>query len=392
MSSGLKDLRGSAAITGVATFGCGETPGFTDMELLARSAHAAVADAGLTMQDIDGLCTASASAAMWALPVVEYLGLNPRYIDGTMLGGSSFIAHLLPAMHAIRSGQCSAVLVCYGSAQRSAAFGRREIVAARRFLDPQPYEHPYEPMLPVSAYALAASRHMHEFGTTREQLADVAVAARAWARLNPEAFMREPLTREQVLAARMVSDPLTVRDCCLVTDGGGAYVLVSAERARDLPKKPVHVLGNATAVWNRQISSMKDLTITAASQSGREAFAMAGLAPKDIDVVQLYDAFTINTLLFLEDLGFCPKGEGGRFVADGAIAPGGRLPVNTNGGGLSCVHPGMYGIFALIEAVRQLRGDCGERQVKNAHTAIAHGNGGMLSSQATAILGTADAL
>lgn len=152
------------------------------------------------------------------------------------------------------------------------------------------------------------------------------------------------------------------------------------------------MLGNATAVWNRQISSMADLTVTAARQSGREAFAMAGLAPADMDVVQLYDAFTINTLLFLEDLGFCPKGEGGRFVADGAIAPGGRLPVNTNGGGLSCVHPGMYGIFALIEAVRQLRGECGEREVKNAQTALAHGNGGMLSSQATAILGTAEAL
>ncbi|CAN7666032.1 thiolase [Variovorax paradoxus] len=392
MSAELKALRGSAAIAGAATFGCGEAPGFTDMELLARAARAAVADAGLQMRDIDGLCTASASAAMWTLPVVEYLGLNPRYIDGTMLGGSSFIAHLLPAMQAIRSGQCSAVLICYGSAQRSAAFGRREIVAARRFLDPQPYEHPYEPMLPVSAYALAASRHMHEFGTTREQLADVAVAARAWAGLNPEAFMREPLTRADVLGARMVSDPLGVRDCCLVTDGAGACVLVGAERARDLPRKPVYVLGNATAVWNRQISSMADLTVTAARQSGREAFAMAGLAPADMDVVQLYDAFTINTLLFLEDLGFCPKGEGGRFVADGAIAPGGRLPVNTNGGGLSCVHPGMYGIFALIEAVRQLRGECGEREVKNAQTALAHGNGGMLSSQATAILGTAEAL
>lgn len=392
MSAGLKALRGSAAIAGVATFGCGEAPGFTDMELLARSARAAVADAGLAMSDIDGLCTASASAAMWPLPVVEYLGLNPRYIDGTMLGGSSFVAHLLPAMQAIRSGQCSAVLVCYGSAQRSAAFGRREIVAARRFLDPQPYEQPYEPMLPVSAYALAASRHMHAFGTTREQLAEVAVAARAWARLNPEAFMRDPLTREDVLAARMVSDPLTVRDCCLVTDGSGAFVLVSAERAPDLPKKPVYVLGNATAVWNRQISSMADLTVTAASQSGREAFAMAGLAPADIDVVQLYDAFTINTLLFLEDLGFCRKGEAGRFVADGAIAPGGRLPVNTNGGGLSCVHPGMYGIFALIEAVRQLRGEAGERQVAGVRTALAHGNGGMLSSQATAILGTNDTL
>jgi acetyl-CoA acetyltransferase len=392
MTNDLNSLRGSAAIAGVATFGCGETPGFTDLELLARSARAAVADAGLKMSDIDGLCTASASSTMWGLPVVEYLGLNPRYIDTTMLGGSSFIAHLLPAMQAIRSGQCDAVLVCYGSAQRSAAFGRREIVAARRFLDPQPYEHPYEPMLPVSAYALAASRHMHEFGTTREQLAQVAVAARAWARLNPEAFMRDPLSVEDVLASRMVSDPLTVRDCCLVTDGGGAYVLVSAERARHLPRKPVYVLGNATAVWNRQISSMPDLTVTAASQSGREAFAMAGLSPKDIDVVQLYDAFTINTLLFLEDLGFCPKGEGGRFVQDGAIAPGGKLAVNTNGGGLSSVHPGMYGIFALIEAVRQLRGDGGERQVQGARTALAHGNGGMLSSQATAILGTADAL
>ena len=392
MSQNLKALRGSAAIAGVATFGCGEAPGYTDMELLARSARAAVADAGLKMSDIDGICTASASAVMWSMPVIEYLGLNPRYIDGTMIGGSSFIAHLLPAMHAIRSGQCSAVLVCYGSVQRTSTFGRKEVVSLRPFLDPQPYEHPYQPMLPVSAYALAASRHMHQFGTTRAQLADVAVAARAWARLNPEAFMRDPLTREDVLGARMISDPLSVRDCCLVTDGGGAYVLVSAERAKDLPKKPVYVLGNATAVWNRQISSMPDLTVTSASQSGREAYAMAGMSAKDIGVVQLYDAFTINTLLFLEDLGFCPKGEGGRFVADGAIAPGGRLPVNTNGGGLSCVHPGMYGIFALIEAVRQLRGECGERQVPGARTAIAHGNGGMLSCQATAFLGTGDTL
>ena len=388
----LKALRGSAAIAGVATFGCGEAPGFTDMELLARAARAAVADAGLKMTDIDGVCTASASATMWAMPVVEYLGLRPRYIDSTMLGGSSFIAHLLPAMQALQSGQCNAVLVCYGSAQRSAQFGRREIGAARRWLDPQPYEAPYEPMQPLSAYALAASRHMFEFGTTRRHLAEVAVAARQWAALNPEAFMREPLSIDDVLAARMVSDPLSVRDCCLVTDGGGAYVLVRADRARDLPKPPVYVLGNATAVWNRQISSMEDLTVTAASQSGREAYAMAGLTAKDIDVVQVYDAFTINTLLFLEDLGFCKKGEAGSFVENGGIAPGGHLPVNTNGGGLSCVHPGMYGIFALIEAVRQLRGDAGARQIAGATTALAHGNGGTLSSQATAILGTAAAL
>jgi acetyl-CoA acetyltransferase len=169
-------------------------------------------------------------------------------------------------------------------------------------------------------------------------------------------------------------------------------VLTRADRARDLPKKPVYVLGNATAVWNRQISSMHDLTVTSAKQSGAEAFAMAGMAPKEIDVVQLYDAFTINTILFLEDLGFCARGEGGAFVANGSIAPGGKLPVNTNGGGLSCVHPGMYGIFALIEAVRQLRGEGGARQVANAKTAIAHGNGGTLSSQSTAVLGTADAL
>lgn len=388
----LKQLRGSAAIAGVATYGCGESPGHTDMELLAEAARRAVVDAGLAMKDIDGLCTASASATMWAMPVVEYLGLRPSYIDSTMLGGSSFIAHLLPAMQALASGQCNAVLVCYGSAQRTATFGRREVVASRRYLDPQPYETPYEPMQPLSAYALAASRHMHEFGTTRRDLAEVAVAARAWARLNPEAFMRDPLSIDDVLGARMVCDPLTVRDSCLVTDGAGAFVLVRADRARDLPREPVHVLGTATAVWNRQISSMHDLTTTAARDSGRAAFAMAGLAPSDIDVVQLYDAFTINVLLFLEDLGFCAKGEGGAFVRGGAIAPGGRLPVNTNGGGLSCVHPGMYGIFALIEAVRQLRGEGGDRQVAGARTALAHGNGGTLSSQATAVLGLAQTL
>jgi len=388
----LKQLRGSAAIAGVATHGCGESPGHTDMELLAEAARRAVSDAGLAMKDIDGLCTASASATMWAMPVVEYLGLRPTYIDSTMLGGSSFIAHLLSAMQALASGQCNAVLVCYGSAQRTATFGRREVVASRRYLDPQPYETPYEPMQPLSAYALAASRHMHEFGTTRRDLAEVAVAARAWARLNPEAFMRDPLSIDDVLVARMVCDPLTVRDSCLVTDGAGAFVLVRADRARDLPREAVHVLGTGTAVWNRQISSMHDLTTTAARDSGRAAFAMAGLAPSDIDVVQLYDAFTINVLLFLEDLGFCAKGEGGAFVRGGAIAPGGRLPVNTNGGGLSCVHPGMYGIFALIEAVRQLRGEGGDRQVAGARTALAHGNGGTLSSQATAVLGLAQTL
>ena len=392
MSFDLKSLRGSAAIAGVATFGCGEAHGFTEMELLARSARLAVEDAGLKMSDIDGLCTASVGSTMWAMPVIEYLGIRPTFINNTMLGGSSFVAHLLPAMQALQSGQCNAVLVAYGSTQRTATHGRKEIGQARRWMDPQPYENPYDPAMPVSAYALATARHMHQYGTTRRDLAEVAVAARAWARLNPEAFMRDPLSIDDVLASRMVSDPLSVRDCCLVTDGGGAYVLVRSDRAKDLKQKPVYVLGNGTACWNRQISSMHDVTVTAASESGRQAFAMAGLTPKDMDMAQLYDAFTINTILFLEDLGFCAKGEGAAFVRDGAIAPGGRLPVNTNGGGLSGTHPGMYGIYTLIEAVRQLRGEAGERQIQHAKTAVAHGNGGTLSSQSTAVLGTADTL
>lgn len=385
-------LRGKVAIAGAATYGCGEAVGMDDMTLLVRAAHAAVADAGLSMQDIDGIATCSVTASMWAMPVIEHLGINPTYIDGTMLGGSSFIAHLLPAIRALEAGQCKHVLICYGSAQRSGSNGRKDIVAARRAMDPQPYEHPYEPLLPPSAYALAARRHMHEFGTTREQMAEVAVAARAWAQLNPEAFMRDPLTIEDVLSARMVSTPFGVRDCCLVTDGAGAIVLSRADRAKDLAQPPVYILGNATACWNRQISCMPDLTVTSAYQSGKQAFAMAGLTPADMDMAQLYDAFTINTILFLEDLGFCKKGEGGAFVQGGAIAPGGRLAVNTNGGGLSCVHPGMYGVFLLIEATRQLRGQAGQRQVANHNTAVVHGNGGTLSSQATAILGTADAL
>jgi acetyl-CoA acetyltransferase len=387
-----RDLRGSVAIVGVGHAGLGEAHGRTEMEILAEAAHNAVADAGLGMRDIDGLCTSSVSSTMWALPVAAYLGLNPAFVDSTMLGGSSFVSHMMPAALALNAGLCDAVLVCYGSTQRTSTFGRKEIAKVRPMLDPQPYEFPYQPAMPVTAYALAAARHMHQYGTTREQLAEVAVAAREWAKLNPEAFTRDPLSIEDVLASRMVADPLSVRDCCLVTDGAGAYVMTRADRARDLAKKPVYLLGNASATSHRQISSMPDLTVTAARESGQRAYAMAGMTPADIDMVQLYDAFTINTILFLEDLGFCKKGEGGAFVSGGAIAPGGRLPVNTNGGGLSCTHPGMYGIFIAIEAVRQLRGEGGARQVANAKTALVHGNGGTLSSQVTSILGTEAAL
>ena len=389
----LQDLRGKIAIVGAATAGCGEANGMSELEILAQAAKAAVEEAGLAMKDVDGLCTANLNSAMWPLNVVEYLGIRPKFVEGTNIGGAAFVAHQLPAMLALEAGVCDTVLVCYGSTQRTAAFGRKERGAARNLLDPNPFEGPYHPFNPPSSYALIAARHMHQYGTTRRHLAEVAVAARKWAQLNPEAFSRDPLDIDTVLKARMISDPFTAYDCCLVTDGAAAYVMTRADRARDLRKKPIHILSNATAVWHRSISGMRDLTVTPSRESGERAFAAAGLQPKDIDVVQIYDAFSINTILALEDLGFCKKGEGGAFVENGAIAPGGKLPVNTNGGGLSCVHPNMYGAFATIEAVRQLRGECGARQVKGAKAAVVNGNGGAsASSQSTSVLATADAL
>lgn len=389
MSGTTWGLRGQTAVAGVGLAGMGEAPGYTEMELLAKAARAAVHDAGLRMSDIDGICTANLNAAMWPLNVCEYLGVRPSFVEGTNVGGAAFVAHLLPAALALMDGRCNAVLVCYGSAQRTATMSRKAVGQARNLLDGFPYEAPYEPFNPPSSYALIASRHMHQYGTTRRHLAEVALAARRWAQLNPEAFARGELTMEQILSARMISDPFTAHDCCLVTDGAAAFVLTRADRARDLPHKPAYLLGNATAVWHRQVSGMHDLTVTPAAESGPRAFAMAGLSPSDIDAAMLYDAFTINVLLFLEDLGFCAKGEGGAFVEDGAIAPGGRLPVNTNGGGLSCVHPNMYGAFEVVEAVRQLRGTCGERQVQGADTVLVHGNGGIAASaQSTAIFGS----
>jgi acetyl-CoA acetyltransferase len=388
-----KDLRGKVAIVGVGTAGCGEAPGMSELEILSLAAKAAVEDAGLTMKDIDGLCTANLNSAMWPLNVTECLGLRPKFVEGTNIGGAAFVAHQLPAMLALEAGICDAVLVCYGSTQRTAAFGRKERTAARNLLDPDPFDRPYQPFNPPSSYAMIAARHMHEYGTTRRHLAEVAVAARGWARLNPEAFSRDPLDIDTVLKARMISDPFTAYDCCLVTDGAAAYVMTRADRARDLKRKAVFIMGNATAVWHRSVTGMRDLTISPSAESGTRAYEMAGLGPKDIDVAQIYDAFTINTIMALEDLGFCKKGEGGAFVENGAIGPGGSFPVNTNGGGLSCVHPNMYGAFATIEAVRQLRGECGERQVAGAKTAVVNGNGGnSMASQSTAVLATGEVL
>ena len=376
--------RASVAIVGAAESDIGAVAALmSPLDLMAQGIGRALDDAGLKLKDVDGIFCATTQARTSAMSLVEYLGLPDAYTDSTIVGGSSFEIHVAHAHAALEAGLCTVAVIAYGSTQRTV--GRRA-ASAREF---NPYETPFRPFLPATAYAMAASRHMHEYGTTREQMAEVAVAARQWAQLNPLAWEKKPLSVADVLAARPISFPFTVRDICLVTDGGGAIVMTLSDRARSMRQRPVYVLGSGQSITHASITSMPVLTHTGAIASGAQAYKAAGLAAKDIDVLALYDAFTINTILFLEDLGFCPKGEGGRFVEGGRIGPGGTLPVNTNGGGLSYCHPGMYGLFILIEAVRQLRGVCGERQVAGANTAIVHGNGGVLSAQATNILGSA---
>jgi acetyl-CoA acetyltransferase len=378
--------RGKTAIVGAATIGCGAAPGYSSMELAHQASVMALAAAGLKPADVDGLFVAITDDALSGLTFAETLGIHPRFLDNNRTGGSSFQVHAMLAALALDAGLCDVALIAYGSNQRSST---GKLVQASR---PSPWESAYKPLRPISSYALAAARHMHQYGTTKEQLGAVAVAARQWAQLNPEAFSREPLTLADYMSARLVADPFGVRDCCLVTDGAAAIVMTRADRAKDLCQRPAYLLAGAQATTHREIASMADLTVTALAEAGPRAYAQAGVGAKDIDVVELYDAFTINTILFLEDLGFCAKGEGGAFVEGGRIAPGGTLAVNTNGGGLSCVHPGMYGLFTIVEAVRQLGGDAGDRQVADAKLAIAQGNGGELSHEALLILGTEETL
>ena len=362
----------------------------TVLQIQARAAKAALDEAGLSLDDVDGLFAAGA----WGVPgpglfmpvtLAEYLGIRPGYLDGTQIGGSSFEAHLGHAAAAISQGVCEVALILYGSRQRSDA--SRTLGARGAAVLNSQYEAPFGLPTPVGAYAMAAMRHKHVHGTTPEQLAEIAVATRKWAALSPAATMREPLSIEDVLASPMICDPLHLRDCCLVTDGGGAIVVTSLERARDLQQAPVVVAGFAEATSHWGISQMEDLAwLHHAADSGRRAMAMAGVSADDFDVVEIYDSFTITVLLSLEALGFCRRGEGGAFVAGQRTAPGGAFPLNTNGGGLSYCHPGMYGLFLLTEATRQLRGECGERQVKDAEVALAHGTGGVLSSVATCVL------
>ncbi|WP_158940150.1 acetyl-CoA acetyltransferase [Burkholderia sp. S171] len=380
-------LRGSTAIVGVGISGFPALPAESSpLDAMALAVADALADAGMSLADVDGVFAAGLQLFMPTLSLCEYLNLSPRYTDSTQVGGGSFVAHLNHAQAAIAAGLCEVALIAYGSTQRSA--GAQFVTHA----EVNPYESPYRYPGPVAGYAMIAARHMHEFGTTREELAGVAVAARKWAVLNPLALDKSPLTVEDVVSARMVSSPLTVRDCCLVTDGGGAVIVTSAARARTLRQAPVYVLGVGEVVSHRSIAQMASLATTSASESAARAFAQAKLTPAEVDVAQLYDAFTIMPIVFAEDVGFCNKGEGGAFLGDGRSEPGGDFPMNTNGGGLSFGHPGMFGIYTIIESVLQLRGACGPRQVKGAQVALAHAPGGYMSSHSTAIFGTGDTL
>ncbi|HJP95703.1 MAG TPA: acetyl-CoA acetyltransferase [Pyrinomonadaceae bacterium] len=376
----------SAAIVGVSESECGRRISLTPLQHQALAANKALADAGLTKSDVDAVMTTDV-IGLPSLMVAEYLGIKPRFTDTTVTGGSAFVLFVEHAALAIAAGLCNVVLITYGSSLWSDRHRFSRAAVDPRMPSAQ-FEFPYGDLSPISAYSLAATRHMHEYGTTSEQLAEVAVASRQWAMLNPNALLRKPITVTDVMQSPMVASPFHKLDCCLMTDGGGAVVVTSAERAKDLRRPPVYLLGSGFSATHMTVPQMKDLTTSGAAESGRLAFERAGLTPKDIDVVQIYDSFTFSVILALEDLGFCKKGEGGQFVEDGHIGPGGGLPTNTSGGGLSYTHPGAFGIFLVIEAVRQLRGECRDRQVPNAQCVLVHGIGGWLSTHVTLILTT----
>jgi acetyl-CoA acetyltransferase len=374
-------LRMSAAIVGAAeTEVVGVIPDKSAIQLHAEAAFNALADAGLAKDDVDGVLCAGQSPVQ----VAEYLGITPTYVDGTSVGGCSYMLHVRHAAAAIKAGLCRVALITHGESGRSrqgmSGWGR-----APQNLGAQ-FEDPYGVAGPPTRFTLPILRHMHEFGTTHDQLATVAVATRRWAEKNPRAMMREPITVQDVLNSRMIAYPVHLLECCLVTDGGGALVVVSAERAKDFPKKPVYVLGTGESTEHSMISMMHDYTESRAFKvSGQLAFREAQVKHADIDHAMFYDAFAHTPMFALEALGFVGKGESGPFFEEMRTAPGGDFPLNTNGGGLSYTHTGMYGMFALQESVRQLRGEAAA-QLPNVRTSIAHGVGGMFHAAGTCIL------
>ncbi|MFG2637027.1 acetyl-CoA acetyltransferase [Streptomyces sp. NPDC048362] len=380
------------AVVGVALSDCGRVTDTTPYALHAQAARRALADAGLDRSRVDGF----ASAGLGTLAPVEvaaHLGLRPTWVDSTSVGGSTWEVMAAHAADAIAAGHANAVLLVYGSTARA------DIRAGRRTGDlsfgargPLQFEVPYGHTL-IAKYAMAARRHMIQYGTTTEQLAQVAVQARANASLNPDAMYRTPITTDDVLSGPLIADPFTKLHCCLRSDGGAAVLLAAEEYARDCRTAPVRILGTGEYVSHASMSEWEDFTVSPAAVSGRLAFERAGVRPDEMDFAEIYDAFTYMTLVTLEDLGLCAKGEGGAFVGEGRLLTrGGRLPVNTDGGGLSAQHPGMRGLFLLVEAVRQLRGEAGARQVRTPagdlpRLGVASGTGGWFCSSGTVVLG-----
>jgi len=375
-----------AYLSGVGESPLGSVPSMNALELQRAAALAALDDAGLTLKDVDGLLTTPIRVAQWAMPVgmvAQGLGIRPGYLATLDVAGASGTAMVHHAAMAVATGQAETVLCVAGQNQLSNV--SRDATVAQLanvgWASPE-YEAPYGPLIPT-LYALVAQRHMHEYGTTAEQMAEVAVAIRGHASLNPNAYKKEPISVADVVGSRMITSPLHLLDCAIVTDGAAAFVVTKAKKNRS-----VKILGQGYGFTHAYIGEHDHIATTGAVQSGRDAFKMAGVTPADIDVAELYDCFTITVIAELEDLGFCKKGEGGAFVEGGRIRLGGELPVTTHGGLLSAVHPGLAGgMFHVVEAVRQLRGEAGARQVPDCELALAHGNGGIIGIHCTLILG-----
>jgi acetyl-CoA acetyltransferase len=377
----MRELSNSVCIVGVdESDEIGTLPGKSQLTLHVEAVHNAVRDAGLKISDIDGVFTAGQHSPA---TIAEALGVMPRYVDGTTVGGCSFIIMVGHALLALHHGLCDVAVVSHGESGRSGV----GVTPRRDTALPGQYELPYGFGGAPTYFGLITTRHMHEYGTTLEQWAQVAVSTRQWAALNPKARNREPLTVQDVLNSRPVVWPFNVLNICLVTDAGGAVVLTRADRARDCAKRPVYVRGAGEGAEHVMLTQMRNLTVSEATRlSGEKAFTMAGVGPRDFDHLMFYDAFTSGPPIMLESLGFCKSGEGVHYFAPGRSTPGGTLPINTNGGGLSYTHTGMYGIFPIIEAARQLRGECGPRQVPNVKLSLVNGMGGMFSAAGTLVL------
>ena len=376
-------------MTGVIIAGAAETnavgklPGQSTLQLHIEAAVNAVVDAGLTMRDIDGIATVTTPGPV---QVAHALGITPAWMDGTGVGGTSFLLHVRHAAAAIRAGYVKTVLITHGESGRSRVGAGGGFPRGGSSI-PGQFEAPYGTAGPTTSFTIPVLRYMKEYGLTHEQLAYVAVAQRIWAARNPRAMYRDLITVEDVLASRLVAYPFHLLECCLVTDGGGALVVTSGDRAADFPKPAVHVLGTGESAETPMISQLADFTESQAFRlAGRAAFAEAGITAADVRHLMIYDAFAHVPIYGLEALGFTAKGEAGPFIADGNTEPGGRLPLNTNGGGLSYTHTGMYGMFAIQEGVRQVRGEAAA-QVPDAEISVILGNGGMFATAGVLVLG-----